>query len=566
MVYKNFDQIREIITLNSKPPKWIEEARSEHETLKALVYGEKYKEEIIRIEHLEVEKRINERRKYSKSIQGLNQRLLITLDNIYSATGGNKEYPGIMDMNDADQKAFMSKITKVRDNKSIEKFLQNYWVKDLHVVDPNGLLMLEYKGDDIDSIKPTYKSILKIRNIETSGQLVEWVLFEPFEMTYLVFKEKYQRIIEGRGLSDDDIIYVIRLVDDETDWLAVKVNDELIEVDGLIFKHPFGRVPAMTCSERSRLGSQKKLSFIHDIIDDEKEYLRDQSVLTLYKYKNGFPIPYMPKLVCPQCKGRKKDGEHDCSMCGGKGEIMTKDVVDEITLYIDLDNPSDVKLPNNWAGYIIPPIEPWDQYIKELDRSEDSMNFVLYGSRLVHEVDQTATARFIDQQPVNNSLNPISDTAQFMEKMFTEWIANFMFLTKPKNKPVSIIQYGKRYLLELPDTLLEKYIESCDKGMPAVIKDRQLSEYLTSKYKNDMVTLKAELLKKEVEPYVHYHIDIVNKIFGITEARKKILFNDFWETLEPKDFNKNKDQLTSDFEQWFGKLNFEDNTSSNNQD
>lgn len=555
MKFEGIDQVKSFVNENKVHPKWIKEAREEHKDLKALVYGDNYKDLIIQIEHLEVKKRIDARRKYSRSIQGLNQRLFRTLDNVFCATGGNKEYPGIQDKSEDDRKSFMSKITHVRDNKSIENFLQTYWVKDLQVVDPSGLLMLEFKGRDLDKLIPTYKSIDLIRTYKPKGQLIEFVYFEPFKITKDKFEEKYQ--IKIPTVSDTDIIEIHRVVDDEMDWNLVKVNDIFLDID-LSFENPFGVVPAMTNSSRIRLGLERKFSFIHDIIGDQKEFLRDQSVKTLFKYKNGFPIPYGPKLVCPSCKGRKKDGNNVCPECGGKGEIMTRDVIDEINFYIDLDSDGTINIPSNFAGYINPPIEIWDQYNKEHEGMEDDMNFVLYGSHLTPLANETATGRFIDQQPVSNSLHPVSDTAQFMEYMFTEWIANFIFIAKDKKEPVSIIQYGRRYLLEPPDSILNKLENAIEKEMPDVIKTRLLEEYLTSKYKNDVVTLKEELLKKEVEPYIFYPVDKVNSIFGNTEARKKMLFNDFWETLTVKDKKNDQKKLKEMFDVWFEENNLEE--------
>jgi hypothetical protein len=83
-----------------------------------------------------------------------------------------------------------------------------------------------------------------------------------------------------------------------------------------------------------------------------------------------------------------------------------------------------------------------------------------------------------------------------------------------------------------------------------VILDRKMTEYLTSKYKNDPETLKTELLKKDLEPYVHYSIDTVLKVYGRNEAQKKGLFADWWETLTAKDMVKTKEQLEKSKTEW----------------
>ena len=57
------------------------------------------------------------------------------------------------------------------------------------------------------------------------------------------------------------------------------------------------------------------------------------------------------------------------------------------------------------------------------------------------------------------------------------------------------------------------------------------------KYKNDPVTLKKELVKKTLEPYVHYDIETVKSIYGEKEAQKKGLFTDWWESLTKFDID-----------------------------
>jgi hypothetical protein len=89
------------------------------------------------------------------------------------------------------------------------------------------------------------------------------------------------------------------------------------------------------------------------------------------------------------------------------------------------------------------------------------------------------------------------------------------------------------------------------KGDPITIRDRKLSEYLTSKYKNDPETLRIELLKKELEPYIHFDIKLVKDIYGANEAMKKGWFTDFWESLQEADKNLPVLSLQSKMDEYF---------------
>jgi len=90
-----------------------------------------------------------------------------------------------------------------------------------------------------------------------------------------------------------------------------------------------------------------------------------------------------------------------------------------------------------------------------------------------------------------------------------------------------------------------------------VILDRLYNEYLTAKYGNDPAWLRMELVKSEIEPYLHLTLDQVKEIFGFTEAQKKALFTDWWRTLDVKAKDKTAEQLQKDFTAWFEKIKIE---------
>ena len=98
--------------------------------------------------------------------------------------------------------------------------------------------------------------------------------------------------------------------------------------------------------------------------------------------------------------------------------------------------------------------------------------------------------------------------------------------------------------------------------------DRKLSEYLTSKYKNDPVTLRIQLIKKDLEPFVHYTVDLVREVFGDEEAQKKMLFGDWWEEVTRKEdfINLSFEQLAIQRDKFFDDNLTEPEGSQNIQD
>jgi hypothetical protein len=78
-----------------------------------------------------------------------------------------------------------------------------------------------------------------------------------------------------------------------------------------------------------------------------------------------------------------------------------------------------------------------------------------------------------------------------------------------------------------------------------------LNEYFTAKYRSDPEWLRVILLKSTVEPYIHLSIEQVSSTFGLIEAQKKVLFEDWWNTLKPEDLKKDTETLKTEFDTWF---------------
>jgi len=526
MIFKDINEVIEVIKANKILPEWVKEARKYQEELEALVCGDDFVDLLLQIEHIESEKKAKARKKYARPIKDINAKILEPVSNVYSATGGGKVYTNLTE---TQQKELLHKLSNVRAGLSIERFLEIYWAKDLYVVDPSGLIMLEWKDENV---YPTYKCIDKIRNYVANGQSIEWVLFEPKKVPLTA-----------------DLFW--RVVDDKRDYTIKQSGELFTEVAELSFDHTFGQVPARINSERHRLGEHERLSPIDNIVEIEKEMLRDRSILTIHKFLNGFSIPYRPALICPTCHGTRKDGDSKCTSCDGKGFLQNNDIVDEIILPIDTNSEQPSQIPSNFAGFISPDLEIWDQYINEEKRLFNVGFETMWGTRETEIKDQTAMSAILNTQPMISKLHSWSNVAEGEEAFFTEMIANFMFPTKPKDLKVSTITYGRNYIIQPPEFLLKSYQDSKTAKDGSAILDRKLTEYITSKYKNDPEALKAELIKKDLEPYVHMDIEIVAKIYGNNEAMKKGLFTDWWESLTANDLNKSKEQLETLRDVWF---------------
>ena len=244
MTFENDQEaIEKIKKHQTLTPEW-KLMREYSKELKSLVNGTDFLDELIcKIEGIESANKAKARSKYSKNIKSMFSRLFQPIDNIYYATGGLKDY----DIKESIKKEFLSKIANIRDNKTLSEWVQQNAVQLLNT-DPNGLIFIEYKDSDA---YPTYKSIDAIRYYKSKGQIVDYVIFEP----YIKETKTYWRI-----------------VDDTKDRLFLQSGNEFSLVEEKIFDNPFGQVPALICSNINIIGQKNKLAAIDSILDDAKEY------------------------------------------------------------------------------------------------------------------------------------------------------------------------------------------------------------------------------------------------------------------------------------------------------
>lgn len=510
-------------------PQWVLQARANNQTLKALVTGQGFHDELIqRIEHLESSKRGIARKKYAKDIRDMFNRVNKKRFNVFEAVGGSEV---IKIENETLQFQFKTILSSFKGNKSLEKYLSDTFF-DLLDIDPNGLIFLEYKIIGTEKkIYPTYKSINDIRFYESEGQQPNYVIFEPI-----------------KKVENGIITETIRFVDAKNDYTFQKVETTYKLVEEKSFVHPFENVPAIILSDRQQIGSELRISPIEAVQELAKDYARDKSILTIYKFQNGFPIHWRYVSECRACKGTGKTGvprpgekPQACNMCGGDGILKRGDVTDVVN--INTPKEGDPILTPNIAGYVNPSLEVWDQYNKDLQTMEQKIENTIWGTETSEQSNETATGRFIDIQPVTNELSKLSSNVEYVHNTLAKYVLKFITPIK-SDKIYYYKSYGRRFIIETPDILLEKYNNAKEKGSPTTVLDRLLNEFIVSKYKNDILMLNLQLKKAELEPYVHYDIVTVNSIFGQKEALKKQLFQEWSKTA---DFSKEISTLATEF-------------------
>jgi hypothetical protein len=523
----NKEEAIKFIQDNLEVPNWVVSAREKHNVYKALVHGDNFHDVLIdKIEHLESKPKASARKKYSKDIRDLFHRVFNKRHNVFEANGGS-EHISIENKNI--KELFLRYSSNFKANKSIFEYLSNYYYS-LVDTDPNGLIFIEYKveNDIVLELEPCYKSIKNIRSYESNGQLCKWVLFEPEH-------------------KEDSKSKIWRLVDDVTDWTIIENSGVFIIDESKTFNHPFGSVPCLILSEKEKIGSQERLSPITPIIELAKDYARDKSILTIYKFQNGFPVHYRFGSQLKSDTGVNKTGANSANDSDSKGNLQKIDVTD--INFIPMPREGQPLL-NNLGGFMQPDLKTWGQYKTDLKDFEDIIYDTIWGTTIATQktkTDKTATEVFVDVQPVNNVLNGFSNTVEYMHNVLANLILNFVDVTKDKEKTEYFITYGRRYILESPDVILDRYQLSKEKGDNNTILDKILEEFVLSKYKTDPLMRDIMIKKIKIEPYVHLDIKSVFDMFGIIEAQSKILFQKFWETI---DISKNTEQLKTEFKNY----------------
>lgn len=538
----NEEEVKQLLTMHSQnTEQWVEDAREQSKTLKALVNGVDFHEELIQhIEHIESKDRANVRRKYSKDIRDLFHRVMIKRQNVFDANGGS-EYFDVK--SEKIKEDFKNRLTNFKASKSLYKYLSEVYF-NLTDTDPNGVIMLEYKKNNNNhDLYPSYKSIDDIRYYASSGQTVDYIVFEP-------------------KVNKGTLAKTWRVVDSKTDWTFIELSGVFTLVKDKTFIHPFGKAPVIILSEHCIVGSEVRLSPINPITELAKDYARDKSVLTIYKFQKGNPIHWRYGDVrCKTCQGLGKTGEKTCSACDGKGQRKKQDVSD--IYYIPVPKEGQPTLGDKIAGFTSPDLDTWRQYKEDLRDMETLIEDTVWGTDKTHQLEQTnetATGRFIDMQPVTNTLNGYSSVVEYVYNTIANWVLNFVDLTKDKEEQLYNRTLGRRYIIESPDVLMSKYGEAKKNGDNNTILDKLLEEYILSKYKSDPTMQEIMLKKSKIEPYLHLSYKEVFDYFGKVEANKKVLFQKFW---QQADKEKTDEQLTNEFNQYFNTNNLiKENESS----
>ncbi|WP_341216989.1 zinc finger-like domain-containing protein [uncultured Wocania sp.] len=528
------DQILELIKKPSNAN--IKQWQEEHTVLDLYYNGGDVASQLEQVQNYENASQKSLRDKIARSTKDFLSNLLNPKNKIFSASGYN------VDIEISSQTAltnFKEHLDKLPEGISITKWMETYW-NEAYVTDPNGVCFIEVENGQNPKAYPTYKSILTVHDYS-----LKWGVFD-----YVIFN--YGKVL----IDDKKEVKVYRVFDEQKDGLYYNDKEQLKEYiepnkETSIINHNYGFVPAVLCSDIIDKKTNGRKSFINKIDEVLKEYMRDSSVHSIYKFLHGFPIFWRLTSKCTTCLGTgkitKKETQEKtkCPTCYGTGQKVTNDVSDSINIPIPKDGQP--KITPDVAGYVQPDLETWQKQLDELNEMRKEMHFALWGTYTNENVKaETATARFIDEQPIQETLKNISTTAENIEQKLTEFQGKIMY--KDLFKKASV-RYGKRFLIETPDVLWEKYLHAKDKQSPISTLDYLYKQFLMAEYHNDNAMMQSKLNEFNLEPYPHYSLEDLQGIASIKQIQRKLLFCE-WNSLQEVDYSNDFNKLKDDFDKY----------------
>lgn len=544
-----FEDIKQYI----KKPKnsvFIAESRKLYNKMNMLIEGVNVAGYLNKITNFENDEQFQLRINHAKSTKHIYSNILAPVKKIFSAKGTNIDYI----LPEKKKQEFSLYLSKVRNKHSLRKWLKDNWLKRLHL-DPNGLIFIELEQNGTNPY-PTYKSINSIYDIDLNGQYIEYIIFEPDVIKY----------------DNGDEIKIYRVVDDSKDYaisfessLENKEQFRIIkneEINGKIYKtinNPFKFVPAITIGDIEDINKQIKITPIHESVELAMEYIVNDSIHAIHKFLHGFPLYWEYERQCEICNGTGKIDGKPCHTCKGLGIKLRKDVSDKTT--IPWPDEGEPKIAPDIAGVIEPAITTWQEYRTELDWLKIGLEFACWGTQKKEDTrNETATARYLDVQPVYDKLNEYSDSLETIYKFIINTIGGYLYKNEYKGCSVNM---GRRFNIESPEEILTRYNKSRIDGTPEIILNYMIEQYVQSEFSRDNIELTKQMKLLEIEPWKHYNItDVINFNLSNDELKKKIFFGEWVTTLTDEQIlTSDKDKLIDLFNTYLQIKNLKDGTS-----
>lgn len=520
----SFEDIKSIILKNPNK-NLIEAGRKYNKEMRKHFYGEHLEAELKTIDGFEKEAMRALRIKYAKSNKDLFNRLARPIDKVFSARGGSV----YLNLPESAEKKARALAMDIKGGYSIKKWIENFWLAH-YLDDPYGITFMEIapvqkamqlRNAGKSFVYPTYKSIHCIYDYQPNGCSLDYVIF---------IVDNADKLANGYQAEDK----VLRVVDDAFDYY-VKVDGENISINQAhTYPNFFMRVPGIINSDipdPNREGGH--LSVFDDILELANTFLLKGSIKLTHEFLFAFPKYWEYADDCKKCNGTGYVGADICKECkGSKKSIMSK-VSDSKVITWPQDKETPIVTPNV-AGYVSPDKTFYEISTNDLQLLEDLMNHTLWGSSNTAKTSgmgtdskgpKSATEITNEIKPQADSLANISECAEQRHKFILDSIIQIQITQYYQG---SSVNYGKRYMIESPDVLWDKYSKARAAGAAISVLDDLLIEYYEAKYNSDPVRLSIQIKLMKVEPFVHMTVTQLKGLSASDRDYKAKLYFGEW--------------------------------------
>ncbi len=504
------------------------------------------------------------REKLAKSNRSNFSFILRPTDKIFTAKGGAVNY----NLPQKAVKVIKERTSDIADGLDIKKYLKKK-VKKEYIIDPNGVLFV-----DIDNEGNVETHVIPTNEIlwyEAKGNRVDAIIFEfyekredklsflktfcdeknadhstPFPNGYFLEK-KYYRVIDSK--SDRIFVREKKTINSEI------VVDDVHEEPNSSISNYFGFVPALILGDEKDIDTGLFESIIEDLLDDADILLRRMSVLNVHELAQLYPRYWAYAQSCTKCEGEgiipgkaisgtdpvQYEDSTTCSSCGGTGHKTRTNPSDEVVVPLPQDGDP---ILDKIMGYESPDLETAKFYDAVIKSQREEMFRAMWGT--TYEVGgkrETATGRFLDAQPVNDRLGDMSYTFAKMHKFLLDC---YGIVILRNNKYESSVTYGRRYVFEGPDDILDKYKEVSDTSVSDLTKMDLQQRYFEAEYQDDPIQLVKRKKFMRVEPFPTLTCEKVLSIPEIPEKEKlkKLYFGEWSNSITDQEaVFLNEDQL-----------------------
>lgn len=516
------------LIIQSEAPADIKQMRADFTSYILHVFGTGTDEYLAKINEYENDKQHKLRKNHAIKNPWIIDELVRPIDNIWQAKGGNEVY----EFKGSDQtEKFKELLKDVRDGMTMQSFVKNIWFQRF-LSDPNGITFCEV---DSDGQKPklTYKAITSIRNYETDGIKIAWIVFEP-SISIIEKIDDKDVTVQYSWAVDEKFYYYCKNVGGENGFT----------IEQMII-NSFGVVPGIVNSPIFNTDKGYKTSLLDKQIDILNSYLTLNSIKEIYQFKHNYAIPWMMQPLCPTCNGTRRSGDEVCGECHGTGYSAKKDVSD--ILLIPKALPDEPAQPMPPAGYIQPDVATCNENRVELDWKFDKMFHSLWGTSATPALKrvETATTAFLDNMQIYNKLNAIADIIQDIQKELTLIFGKFTFPTTLTDVKIS---YSRRYSIDPPDMLWQRYQDARTNQSPEMALNYLLEQFYYSEFASNQTMAEYYIKLMYVEPFVHLLIIDVEDLEVSDDLKLSKRYFPIWQkSILPSDVaNKTIEQLQKD--------------------